>query len=242
VSVQRLAIIAALVASSAAFAAPARAQSVRLEFHDGLVTVVAQNAPLRSILAEWSRLGGTKIVNGDRVPGGPVTIELTNVPERQAIDVLLRGASGYLIGPQLPAATGRSSFDSVLILPTSTAPRPATAPPGFAPPQPRFDVPFPQPDPDDPEENPPGDIGPNGRRVPPQLRFRLPQQQQPGNPEPAPQPFQPDPDDEPQPPPEDRPAVTSPFGVPAGSSRPGVITPVPQAPRQNQRPQGDPEP
>src|SRR3954466_1880643 len=118
-SFQRLATVAALVLS---LAAPAAAQSVKLEFHDGRVTLVAQNAPLRTILAEWTRLGGTRIVNGDRVPGGPVTLELNNVPERQAIDVLLRGASGYLIGPQLTATAGRSTFDSVLILPTSSAP------------------------------------------------------------------------------------------------------------------------
>lgn len=237
-TLQRLAITATVVLSSVA---PAAAQSVKLEFRDGRVTLMATNAPLRTILAEWTRQGGTKIVNGDRVPGGPLTLELNNVPERQAIDVLLRGASGYLIGPQLTAAADRSTFDSVLILPTSSAPRPAAPPPGFGQQPPlRFDQ-APQPDPDDPEENPPGDIAPDGRRVPPRLRFPAPQQE-PVNMEPMPQPFQPDPDDEPQPLPDDRPAPASPFGSPAGSSRPGVITPVPQQPPQVQRPQGDPEP
>jgi hypothetical protein len=237
-SFQRLAATGVLVL---ACAAPAAAQSVKLEFHDGRVTLIAQNVPVRTILDEWTRLGGTKIVNGDRVPGGPVTLELNDVPERQAIDVLLRSASGYLIGPQPVATTGRSTFESVLILPTSSAPRPATPPPGFArpQPQPRFD--FVQPDPDDPEENPPGDIAPGGRRLPPNARFPQPQQR-PVNVEPSPEPFQPDPDDEPEPEPEDRPAPTNPFGIAPGSSRPGVITPVPQAPPQNQRPQGDPEP
>ena len=40
------------------WALPLRAQqSVTLQFNDGHVTLSAQNAPVRVILAEWARLG-----------------------------------------------------------------------------------------------------------------------------------------------------------------------------------------
>ena len=53
------------------FVTPSRAQSIRLEFENGLVTLTAQNAPLRAILAEWAQLGSSTVVNGDQVVGPP---------------------------------------------------------------------------------------------------------------------------------------------------------------------------
>src|SRR5437867_431334 len=63
---------------------------VQLTMQNGRVTVVAKDATLRQILSEWARVGQTKIVNGDRIPGGPLTIELRDVPEEQALKTLLR--------------------------------------------------------------------------------------------------------------------------------------------------------
>ena len=71
---------------------------------NGRVSLVAKDATVRQILAEWARVGQTKIVNVERVPGGPVTLELTNVPEAQALDVLLRVAERL----HRRAAPGRS--------------------------------------------------------------------------------------------------------------------------------------
>ena len=68
--------------------------------HDGRVSIVAKDATLRQILAEWAKVGQTKILNGDRVPGGPLTLQLNNVPEAQALDTLLRTVSGYLASPR----------------------------------------------------------------------------------------------------------------------------------------------
>ncbi len=112
-------------------AAPAAAQTVKIEFNNGRVNLAAENAPLRTILSEWARRGGTSIVNGDRVTGAPVTLELTSVPEQQAIEILLRGVAGYMIGwresgPEVPTS---SAFDRLMILPTSTVVRTATPPP-----------------------------------------------------------------------------------------------------------------
>jgi hypothetical protein len=98
-------------------------QSVTLEFSAGKVTLNAQNAPVRAILAEWARLGGATIVNGDRVVGPPVTLQLTSVSERQALDVVLRGVSGYMAAPRAAGSSGASVFDRIVILPVSVAPR-----------------------------------------------------------------------------------------------------------------------
>ena len=113
----------------------ASAQSIKLEFQDGRVNLSAQNAPIRAILAEWARLGGTNIVNGERVTGAPLTLELQGIPERQALDVVLRDVAGYMIAARELPGRGASKFDRVMILPTSNAPRPTTTNTAtFAPP------------------------------------------------------------------------------------------------------------
>lgn len=103
-------------------AATSSAQAVSLQFDNGRVTLNAQNAPIRTILVEWARLGGTRIVNGDRIGGAPVTLELTDMPERQALDILLRSAAGYVVTAR-QAPGGPSTLGGVIILATSSAPR-----------------------------------------------------------------------------------------------------------------------
>ena len=123
-----------------ALAGSASAQPLKLEFVNGLVNLSAQNVPVRTILAEWARLGGTTIVNGDRVAGGPVTIEVQGKPERYVLDLVLRDVAGYMIAARQEPGRGASRFDRVMILPTSTAPKttPASTTATFAqPPRPR---------------------------------------------------------------------------------------------------------
>ena len=79
-----------------ACAGPAGAQNLSLTFTDGRVSIDATNVPVRSVLAEWARLGSTKIVGGDRVAGAPLTIRLENVPEAQALEIVLRNVVGYM--------------------------------------------------------------------------------------------------------------------------------------------------
>ena len=103
-------------------AATSSAQAVSLQFNDGRVSLNAQNAPVRAILFEWARLGGTRIVNGERLGGAPVTLELTDVPERAALDVLLRSAAGYVVTARQEPG-GPSTLGGVIILATTSAPR-----------------------------------------------------------------------------------------------------------------------
>jgi hypothetical protein len=109
-------------------AASSSAQTVSLQFDNGLVTLNAENAPVRTILAEWARLGGTRFLNAERVGGAPVTLELTSIPERQALEILLRSVAGYVATQR--EGGGVSRLGAVAILPTSAAVR-APAPVTF---------------------------------------------------------------------------------------------------------------
>jgi hypothetical protein len=237
------------------FPVRADAQQMTLQIQNGLVTLDAQNVSIRQILAEWARIGGAKIVNGEKVTGNPVTLQLNGIPERQALDTILRGVSGYMLASRQAGSVGASAFDRILILPTSSAPRPTATTPNAA-----F-VPRPMPvqvqpvepveteivqDDDHDEADP--DAGVDGSEEPdppepspnPQFQrrpfpnpmgaqgqpFIVPQGAFPG----APQPIQ---DDE-EAPNKQQPSTT-PLNVPPGaSSTPGVISPVPQ---QQQEPQ-----
>jgi len=108
-----------LLAASSAFA------EVHVTMEDGRVTIVARQATIREILREWARVGQTRIVNVERVPGGPETIELRNVTEIQALDVLLRSLSGYIAVPRAVRAANLSSIDRIIIVPTLAAAAPA---------------------------------------------------------------------------------------------------------------------
>jgi hypothetical protein len=109
---------------------------VRISVHDGRVSLAAKDATVRQILTEWARVGRIQIVNVERIAGGPVTIELTNVPEQEALDTLLRSYSGYLVAPRTPVVSDASQFDRIIVMPAAAAPRPpvsASAPPPPAP-------------------------------------------------------------------------------------------------------------
>jgi hypothetical protein len=233
-------------------ASAAHAQSVTVEFVNGQVNLRAQNAPVRAILAEWARRGGTTIVNGDRITGAPLTLELTGVTERQALDIVLRSVAGYMLAPRRAGTTGVSAFDRIHILPTSVAPRTAaapTAPPAaFGAPRPLVQQPQivrqppPRPvgfpaadDADDVAEQDPADDPPTPatRPAPPRI-VRPGIAPQPLGPEPQVATEEPEDDDADDAAPAVSPTPGNPFGVPVGSGRPGVITPAPQP----QRPPG----
>jgi len=174
----RIHIAAALaLTASLTFVTPARAE-VHLTIRDGRVTLNAAGATVHEILVEWAKIGQTKIVNAERIAGGPLTLQLTNVPEEQALDVILRSVSGYVAAPRPIANAGASRFDRILIMPPSTPPRVAAAapqPPSF--PQPQF--PNQAQLPVDDDEGPRNVVTPNPRGP---IFNTFPQQLQPGNP------------------------------------------------------------
>lgn len=194
----RLLVIAAALAF---LAGPVFAQQpLKLDIKDGRVNLDAASVPARLILAEWAKVGGTKVVGGDKVSGAPLTLKLVNMPERQALDIILRNVAGYMAAPRLAsAAPGASAYDRILILPTSAAAASAAAnspragmpsspgpmaglerrampprPPGMMPrpgEQPEAPEPVEQPEPEEPD---------NGV-INQQPVFTFPQPQNPGN-------------------------------------------------------------
>lgn len=227
----RLALAGAVLLSSAV---SAHAQSVSLEFDDGQVTLSARNAPLRTILAEWARVGGSKIVNAERVTGEPLTLELTDVSEREALSVLLRDVSGYIVAPRQTASNTTSSFDRILILPTSAPVSAALPRPQTSGPPPVVFIPG------DPDEDPAGDIPPDGfpRTVPNgatdvddvnrQLREAAERAESASEAEDAADTQEPDSSG-----PGRSRQGDNPFGNIQGSSQPGVITPPPDDDRND---------
>jgi hypothetical protein len=218
------------VAMSLGLASAASAE-VRVAISNGRVTVVAKDATLRQILAEWARVGQVKIVNLERVPGGPITLELPDMPEAQALDVLLRSISGYIAAPREVAAVNASQFDRIVVLPTLAAPRPAAsaiAQPTFAPPMPVAGP----PDDDVDDERPappvggPGAVPPRGPVFNP---FPQPQVANPQQPNPQMQPYP-----QMQPPPQQMPVNSASPAGPAGGgvAVPGMIVAPPPQPGQ----------
>ena len=114
------------LAISCVLAAPAAAQQLTLTFNNGLVTVDAASVPVRTILNEWAKRGGTKVVGVERISGAPLTVKLIDVPESQALEVLLRSVAGYMAAPR-STGEGASVYDRILVMATSSAPPPATA-------------------------------------------------------------------------------------------------------------------
>lgn len=217
--------VIAVVALLAAGATSAAAQGVTLEFQGGKVRLNAQNVPVSQILAEWSRRGRTTIVNGERVPGPPVTLELQDVPEQEALDIVLRSVSGYLVAARETAIAGASAFDRIYILPTSS--RPTTAASNSPAQAVQVQVQ------DDSDDEPPPPNGPRGPNTPVAPGARLPRDvNQPTNTVRPPVTV----DDDARSEPENRPAPApnNPFGVPPGTARPGVISPGPTSNRPNQ--------
>ncbi len=97
----------------------ARAGEVRLTFKDGRVVLVARDATLREILVEWERVGGTRIVNRDRVPGTRLDLEFSGVTEDQALTTLLRPIAGYMASRRLSPDASASAFSRIVLMPAA---------------------------------------------------------------------------------------------------------------------------
>ena len=122
-----------LAALALGLSSQAVAGELKLSMQDGRVTIIADNVPLRQIFQEWARIGQAKIVNADKLSGPAVTIQLINAPEREALDILLRSAAGYIAAPRPVALAGAAMYDRVTIMATSRPPA-ATAVGTVAPP------------------------------------------------------------------------------------------------------------
>jgi hypothetical protein len=206
-----------LAAAFTIAATPAAAAELKLEFRDGRVTLVARDVSVRQILSEWSKVGRTQIVNGDRTSSTPVTLQIDGLPERQALEVVLRSVAGYVAAPRRAGNPGPSIYDRILVLAVSS-PAPAAPPGGNRPlpapvfprqPTPREGVaPPPLLLPPEEVDEDPNPVRPNG---PPPSTPAVPVYTQPFTRAPGPPPTE---------------------ASPSGTSVPGMVTPVPQQPNQ----------
>jgi hypothetical protein len=111
---------------------PSSAGQVKLEIHDGLVTLDAKDATIREIFAEWARVGQTRVLNAERVPSAPLTLQLNAVPEAMALETLLRSAAGFIAAPRVMAQATGSRYDRIVLMP-GTRPSTVAGGPGAQP-------------------------------------------------------------------------------------------------------------
>jgi hypothetical protein len=117
----------------AGWTSPGWAAGLTLTIRGGRVSLDAQDVTLRQILAEWARVGKTKIINLERVNSGPITLKFEGLSENEALDIILRTLPGYMAAPRETLVGDASMYDRILILPTTTAVAAIAAPRGQAP-------------------------------------------------------------------------------------------------------------
>ena len=126
-----LAVVALSASSVMAQAEAPATPGVSLVIREGKVTLKAEQASLRQILAEWERQGQVKVVGADKLAGAPVTLTLIDVPEKQALEIVMRGVPGYMAidrAAQAEAApAGPSRYDRVVVMARASTPVPAAA-------------------------------------------------------------------------------------------------------------------
>jgi hypothetical protein len=134
------------VALTAIMALTAQASaSVQLTIRDSRVWLKTERATIAEILAEWSRVGATQMVNTERITSPLLTLDLRGVPEMEALDVIMRSAGGFVAVSRTDGveASGLSRFSRVVIVPSAAnggtrvaapPPTPTLAPATPAPP------------------------------------------------------------------------------------------------------------
>jgi len=122
-------IVVFAVAGVLACATGAPAQSLTLRIEKGLVTLDAENVTVDEVLARWSRITHLNVVSTTGTGSDiPLTLHLAGVPEREAMGLLLKGLSGYIMGERLDPETGVITIDRLVILTQSAAQAPAVVP------------------------------------------------------------------------------------------------------------------
>ena len=97
-------------------ASPAAAQAPEVSFHAGRVTIAAREAPLAAVLDSWERQGGSRFDGAGRLADQSISVQLVDVPEREALRVLLRSAGGYVAIPRSIGQPGGSAFERIFIM------------------------------------------------------------------------------------------------------------------------------
>src|SRR6187402_1384165 len=98
------------------------AQKLSLHIDGGLVTLEADNVTVDEVLARWVDTTGLNLISKSGLGSDiPVSLHLEAVPERQALAMVLRDLSGYIMGERRDPLTGIVTIDRLMILPQSAA-------------------------------------------------------------------------------------------------------------------------
>jgi glucosyl-dolichyl phosphate glucuronosyltransferase len=119
-TVRRLAtsfVMAASMAGASGAVIAGAVRTLQLTFRDGHVSLAAHGVTLQQVLKEWERIGRTQVDHADAAPATLLDLDLTDVTEEEALDVLLRSAGGFVaIAAPAPDVTA-SHFGRILIVP-----------------------------------------------------------------------------------------------------------------------------
>jgi hypothetical protein len=117
----------------------AQAGPPKLVFSGGTVSIDADAVPLRAILEEWARVGGTGIDGIDQLPEAVITLHVAGSAEEEVLDALLKGRNGYATVRKKPGEAGASELARIAVFSATTLPGTAGATPSAVP----ADWPFP---------------------------------------------------------------------------------------------------
>ncbi|MEZ5285158.1 MAG: hypothetical protein R2712_10190 [Vicinamibacterales bacterium] len=93
----------------------ADARQLAVSFDAGRVTLVADDIPATRVLQEWSRAGGTTVINADLLGARTLSMRLHAVPEAEALAAIFGDAAGY-VARRRSGAGGASDIDLILVL------------------------------------------------------------------------------------------------------------------------------
>jgi hypothetical protein len=105
-------------------AVPEARQAVKIAFADGRVTLVAEDALVSDVLAEWARAGKTEIIGAELLEKRVVTVSLDDVSEGEAIEAILGKAFGY-VEMATSVEPGLSSIRRLVLAGAKTDEKPA---------------------------------------------------------------------------------------------------------------------
>jgi glycosyltransferase involved in cell wall biosynthesis len=99
------------------------AARLQIMFADGHVSLSAHGVTVQQVLQEWERVGRTQVDHPEAVPTKLLDIDLNDVPEEEALGVLLRSAGGFMVMPAPAPSQTTSHFGRILIVPPGASTR-----------------------------------------------------------------------------------------------------------------------
>jgi hypothetical protein len=114
---RRVGAVATVVAAAALMLgvpAASEAQSIKIAFGEGRISLFTERASAKDVLVEWSRYGKTEVIGAETVEKQLVTVALEEVSEGEALEAILGRGTPYLTVSR-GAESGVSGFVRLVI-------------------------------------------------------------------------------------------------------------------------------